>query len=151
MGRKKALNTSSTFSFTQNGQLGGAGGRGEVHLCTCTGACAPVCTCVLSVSGYFVNTGCHLCMCAYAHVVCWLQLSLCRLSSQVCPGLGGQSPSTGFLWGWGGESVGSDLGSGGGADRLAALGRISLSGWHQRESDNCSQIDKSFLQNGLAG
>lgn len=38
-----------------------------------------------------------------------------------------------------------------GAGRLAALGRISLSGWHQGDSDNCSQIDKSFLQNGLAG
>ncbi|XP_014404258.1 PREDICTED: SH2 domain-containing adapter protein F isoform X6 [Myotis brandtii] len=37
------------------------------------------------------GSGCHLCMCASVHVVCWLQLSLCRLSSQVCPGLGGQS------------------------------------------------------------
>lgn len=50
----------------------------------------------------------------------------------------------------GGKAMGSDLGWRG-AGSLAALDRISLSGWHQGESDNCSRINKSFLQNGLAG
>lgn len=47
--------------------------------------------------------------------------------------------------------MGSDLGGGGKGQGLVTLGRISLSGWHQGELDNCSQINKSFLQNGLAG
>lgn len=81
-----------------------------------------------------------------------VNLCLCgRLSSRAYPDLGRQSHL-----GWasvdaGGEPVGSNLGGGGGAGQLAALGRISLSGWHQGELDNCSQINKSFLQNGLAG
>lgn len=37
-----------------------------------------------------------------------------------------------------------------GPGSLAALDRISLSGWHRGESDNCSRINKSFLQKGLA-
>lgn len=45
--------------------------------------------------------------------------------------------------------MGSDLGWRR-AGSLAALDRISLSGWHRGESDNCSQINKSFLQKGLA-
>lgn len=53
--------------------------------------------------------------------------------------------------GGGREPVDSNPGGGGGVGRPEALGRISLSGWHQGESDNCSQIHKSLLQNGLAG
>ena len=89
----------------------------------------------------------------FTHVAHRLQPSLGRLP-RVLEGLWGLGGHRCLCWasvrgrGWGGESRGSDLGGGG---RLVALGRISLSGWHQGESDNCSQIDKSFLQNGLAG
>lgn len=45
-------------------------------------------------------------------------------------------PSRAFVDG-GGKTLGSNLGVER-AGSLAALDRISLSGWHQGESDNCS-------------
>lgn len=77
MGRKKALNTSSAFSFIQNGQLRGVGGGASLYVhrgLSTVGTCVPECEWVFC---QYRMSPVHVCLCP-----CGLLASAARVQAQ---------------------------------------------------------------------